>query len=79
MPEEISTVGDTKRNRNILNCGFPQGSSLSPSLFNIYIEELTEKFSEVPRSISELLVNLFVEDVLVLEKDDQGLQVLLNI
>lgn len=56
-----------------------QGSPLSPSLFNLYIDELASRLSQVLRTIYELPENLFEDDLLIISRQDKDLQYLLSI
>ncbi len=62
--------------------GLKQGCSLSPLLFNIYMNDLPGTFSEEcnPVNIADESVNLlmFADDVVLLSSDASGLQICLN-
>lgn len=47
IPDDISTVSGSKRDRYVLSCCVPQGSLLSPYMFNIYIDEQTNRLLTV--------------------------------
>ncbi len=54
-PSWISTIGDDKAE---LVCGgqrgFLQGSPLSPSLYNLFMDEFAERVSEVPTEVADV-------------------------
>jgi retron-type reverse transcriptase len=46
--------------------GVPQGSTLSPMLFNIYIEELAERMQQ-----AGIISLLYADDVVIIGNDDE--------
>lgn len=56
-----------------------QGSPISPEIFNMYIDTLYTALEAVPFRVSEFLANLFCDDVLLMAKDVDNLQRLLEI
>ena len=62
--------------------GVKQGDSLSPNLFNIYINDLPDIFDKScqPVTIDKLTISclMFADDILLLSESAEGLQNALN-
>ncbi len=78
-PAWISTLGDTQERWFVVDRGVPQGSPLSPSLYNIFMDEFAERLNGVSREVADVPAVLFADDVLLTAKSATGLQELLDI
>ena len=58
--------------------GVPQGESFSCTLFNIFLDKLLEKLSSVPHHISEKAASALADDIILMSKTTEGLQLLLD-
>lgn len=79
MTDTISTVGDTTDVTRQLERGVPEGSPLSPTLFNLFIHTLGRRLMDMPRLVSAWPVNFFADDVQLLSMSQQELQADLDI
>ncbi len=48
--------------------GVPQGSPLSPSLYNLFMDEFAERVSGVSEEVANVPAVLFADDVLLTAK-----------
>ena len=79
QPQLIRTVGDPTNSWFIVNLGVAQGSPLSPTLFNIFIDVLARALEAVPRSSSSSPATLYADDVILLALNAGGLHGMLDI
>lgn len=77
-PSWVSTVGDPHKKWHVVDRGVPQESPLSPSLYNLFIDELSERISQVQSDVATVPGVLFAADVLLTANSPQGLQILLD-
>ena len=54
---QYTKIGDSKSRNQLIDCGFPQGSSLVPLLSLLYVNEVPQK--------SQLSTTLFAVDTLL--------------
>lgn len=67
-PNKTITVGQDNDGRAVQDFGVPQGSRLSPTTFNLYMNELSDMLTWVPRVVSTHPCNLFAYDVILMTK-----------
>ena len=58
---QYTKIGDSKSRKQLIDCGVPQGSSLGPLLFLLYVNDLPQ--------MSQLSTTLFADDTLLLLSD----------
>ncbi len=59
--------------------GVPQRSPVSPSLYNMFLDEFAERQSEIPSVVADVPAVLFADDVLLTSETAVGLQRLLHV
>lgn len=77
-PTSISTVGDGERLRMDMRRGVPEGSPLSPALFNLVIDPLAEKVQAAAKGEWEIAINLFADDTILFAPSAAGMHRLLG-
>lgn len=82
-PLTVMTAGDNTQSTATISRGVPQGSSLSPCLFNLfmdkYIEGLKEEMGREEQTDGKWEATLFADDVKLMAQDSQILQRLLRV
>ena len=74
----LKTVGDTSHRVGRIVRGVVQGSPLSPSLFNIYVDTLIER-TRASELLNKVTITLFADDIICFAQDAQTLQLFLDI
>ena len=78
QPLSVRTSKDTTNTSATITIGVPQGESFSCTLFNIFQNTLLEKLSSFPHHISEKAASALADDVILMSKTAEGLQLLLD-
>ena len=78
QPLTVQTSKDITNYSATVTIGVPQGESFSCTRFNIFQETLLEKLSSVPCHISDKAESALADDVIVMSKTAEGLQLLLD-
>lgn len=73
-----SSTGDDQKIEMALGRGVPEGSPLSPCLFNLFVDTLGQRLLDVPRIVSAWPANIFADDVKLVARTWDGLQELLH-
>lgn len=76
---QLRTVGESTGKTTWTNVRIPQGSPLSTTIFNIFMDVLAESLVAVTISVSEISSNFFADDVILLARDGHGLHILLDV
>ncbi len=77
--DNIQTICDETRSEEMLRVGVSEGSPLSTTLLNLFMDTLGGRLSKISQSISMVPVNRIANDVLLLASAANGLQELLDI
>ena len=77
--DRIMSIGDEYKRTYELDVGIPEGEPVSPTLFNLFIDTLFARLENVPPQVSMLPVNGFADDVLLMAKGENELQLLLQV
>ncbi len=72
-PSWISTIGDPEKHSFVVDRGVAQGSPLSPTRYNLFIDDFPERVSTIPAHMSDVPEVLFADDVLLSERSPEGL------
>lgn len=78
-PDKVETVGDDRQIRRQLAMGVPEGSPLSPTMFNLYADTLAYLLTSMPKTISLWPSNLYADDIQLLALSAEGLQMQLDV
>lgn len=79
LPTLVSTVGDDTKLILEMRRGVPEGSPLSPSLFNVYIDRLAYEVEAVVSRRWINPMNLFADDVVLMAPSSAQMQALLSV
>jgi len=77
-PTKICTLGDTTGRIEKMYTGVPEGGSISPFLFNLYIDPLANDLLRVGIRISLFGVIIYADDIILMAGTLRGLQKLLD-
>jgi len=77
-PTQICTIGDTTGRTAIMFTGVPEGGSISPFLFNLYIDPLAKDLLRVGIRISLFGCIFYADDIILMATTLRGLQTLLD-
>lgn len=75
----ISTCGDESGKVEQVRVGVPEGSPLSPTIFNLYIDVLTNKLAQTKQKFANLPATIYADDVVLFAKTSRGLRKLLRV
>ena len=78
QPLSVRTSKDITNIPATITIGVPQGDSFSCTLFNIFQDTLLEKLSRVPHHNSDKAASALADDVILMSKTAEGLQLLLD-
>ena len=78
QPLSVRTSKDITDTSATITIGVPQGESFSCTLFNIFQDTLLEKLSSVPHHTSGKAASALADDVILMSKTAEGLQLLLE-
>ena len=78
QPFSVRTSRDITNSCATIKIGVPKGESFSCKLFNIYQETLLEKLSRIPHHISDKAASALADDVILMSKTAEGLQLLID-
>ena len=76
-PGTVSTVFDEKSTRLTIEKGMPQGSPLSPCIFNIFMDSLASRLCHERQRVDKWPITLFADDVKYSAATPGALQALL--
>lgn len=77
QPTTFYTAGDPEKKEHTLERGVPQGSPLSPALYNLFMDTFPEQLLQCEQEASEPII-MFADDVQLRAKSRRGLQQLLD-
>jgi len=77
--DTVSTCGDETNAKANVRVGVPEGSPLSPTIFNLYIDELASELEKVKQKHANLPATIYADDVVIFAKSHQGLKKSLRI
>jgi len=69
----LVTVGDREKVQVEMKVGVPEGSPLSLSIFNLYIDKLAYRLDEVVQQIANIPATIYADDVVIFAKSAKGL------
>jgi len=75
----LSAVGDNDSKVYEMRMGVPEGSPLSPSIFNIYMDTLAVKLDATKQKYANIPCTIYADDVVLFAKTAKGLKKLLRI
>ena len=78
QPLSVRASKDITDTSATITIGVPQAESFSCTLFNIFLDTLLEKLSSLPHHISEKAASALADDVILMSKTAEGLQLLLE-
>ena len=78
QPLSVRTSKDITNSCATITIGLPQGESFSCTLFNIFQDTLLEKLSRVLHHISDKAASALADDIILMSKTAEGLQLLLE-
>jgi len=78
-PTQVRTLGDPTGRTAKMYTGVPEGGSISPFLFNLYIDPLANELLRVGIRISLFGVIIYADDIILMATKLTGLQKLLDI
>ena len=78
QPLSVRTSKDITKSCARITIGVPQAESFSCTLFNIFQDTLLEKLSRVAHHISDKAASALADDVVLMSKTAEGLQLLLD-
>ena len=78
QPLFVRTSKDITNTSATITIGVPQGKSFSCTLLNIFLDTLLEKLSSVPFHISGKAASALADNVILMSKTAEGLQILLD-
>ncbi len=78
----FTVIGDESQTKEEIQKGVPQGSSVSPALFNVLMNSVVERIVDIESNDhggGQLKLKMFDDDVMLMAKHTDGLQNLLNV